>query len=54
MLVKGGEGPLGWDFGMKPFKVLVQTVSGKNAAVQVEAIIDIIFLPYTVLESWLQ
>ena len=54
MIVRGGEGFLGANWGLGQYKLLIQTVSGRSAAVEIESLVEICFLPYSVLQAWLQ
>ena len=48
MIVKGGEGLLGADWGLGQYKLLIQTVSGRSATVEIQSLVEICFLPYSV------
>jgi hypothetical protein len=54
MLVKGGEGILGKSWGFKKRKLLVNTFSGKETVLEIESVVEMLFLPTSFLEAWLQ
>ena len=54
MIVRGGEGILGQDWGLGKYRILIHTVSGRAATVEVVALAEIVFLPFTIVAEWLQ
>jgi hypothetical protein len=54
MIVRGGEGIFGADWGLGKYRILIHTVSGRAATVEVCALAEILFLPATILAEWLQ
>jgi hypothetical protein len=54
MIVSGGEGFLGQDWGFGEYNLLIHTISGREAAVQITSLVELIFSPASLLEQWLQ
>ena len=54
MTFRGGEEILGQDWGLGKYRILIHTVSGRAATVEVVALAEIEFLPFTIVAEWLQ
>jgi hypothetical protein len=54
MIVRGGEGFLGQDWGFGQYKLWIHTISGRSAAVEITSLVELIFLPASIFENWMQ
>ena len=53
-LVRGGEGLIGFNWGFGEYRLLIRTVSGRPAAVEIESLTDLVLAPFSVIQAWLQ
>ena len=54
MIVSGGEGVLGADWGLGTWRVWIHTITGRRASVEIQSLVELIFLPTSLVEQWLQ
>ena len=54
MIVSGGEGVLGADWGLGTWRIWIHTITGRRASVEIQSLVELIFLQTSLVEQWLQ